>query len=137
MFTGIVETLGKVGTVRPGRGGLLLSVNIGRTAEGIKLGESIAINGVCLTVTRITGGVCEFDVSKETQERSTLDKLRTGATVNIERAMSAGGRFGGHIVQGHIDGTGMIKSVDRKGDFAEVVFSADATLLDEMVVKGY
>jgi len=136
MFTGIVEILGKVSSVRPGRGGLSLSVDIGRTADGIKLGESIAINGVCLTVTRTTGGLCEFDVSKETQERSTLDKIRTGATVNIERAMSAGGRFGGHIVQGHIDGTAAIKSIDRKGDFAEVVFSADANLLDKMVVKG-
>lgn len=136
MFTGIVETLGKVASVRPARGGMLLSVDIGQTADGIELGESIAINGVCLTAARITGGLCEFDVSKETQERSTMDKIRTGATVNIERAMSAGGRFGGHIVQGHIDGTAAIKSIDRKGDFSEVVFSADANLLDEMVVKG-
>lgn len=136
MFTGIVETLGKVSSVRPGHGGLLLSVDIGQMAEGIKLGESIVINGVCLTVSQVTGGVCEFDVSKETQERSTMDKLRTGAIVNIERAMSADGRFGGHIVQGHIDGTAAIRSIDRKGDFAEVVFSADADLLDEMVVKG-
>ncbi len=136
MFTGIVETLGKVGSVRPARGGLLLSVDIGQTADGIKLGESIAINGVCLTVARITGGVCEFDVSKETLQRSTMDKLRTGATVNIERAMSADGRFGGHIVQGHVDGTAAIRSMDKTGDFADVVFSADAALLDEMVVKG-
>jgi len=136
MFTGIVETLGKVVSVRPGRGGLSLSVDIGQTIEGIKLGESIAINGVCLTVSRITGGLCEFDVSKETLGRSTLAKIRTAAAVNIERAMRAEGRFGGHIVQGHIDGTAVIRSIDRKGDFAEVVFSTDATLLDEIVVKG-
>lgn len=136
MFTGIVETLGKVGSVRSERGGLLLSIDIGQTEDSIGLGESIAINGVCLTVARITGSLCEFDVSKETLQRSTMDKLRTGATVNIERAMSADGRFGGHIVQGHVDGTAAIRSVDKTGDFAEVVFSADAALLDEMVVKG-
>jgi riboflavin synthase len=105
-------------------------------AVGAKIGDSIAVSGVCLTVAKISGRAAEFDVSGETLARSTLGKLGVGAAVNLEQAMRADGRFGGHIVQGHIDGTGTVKDIRKKGDFYDVTFAAPKELLDEMVVKG-
>jgi riboflavin synthase len=137
MFTGIVETIGLVKAVRPGAGGMVISVDLGKVAQGVKAGDSIAVNGVCLTVSRLGGGhLAEFDVSGETSATSAMDKIRAGAKVNLERAMSAEGRFGGHIVLGHVDGVASIRSVERKGDFAEITFVAGADLLGEMVAKG-
>jgi riboflavin synthase len=136
MFTGIIETIGTVRNVRQGPGVKVVSVDIGKAGEGVEVGDSIAINGVCLTVSQISGSVGEFDVSKETLERSTIEKLRSGSSVNIERAMSVNGRFGGHIVQGHVDGTAVISSIDNRGDFAEIKFAAEAGLVDEIVTKG-
>jgi len=137
MFTGIVETIGLVKTVRGGAGQMVVSVDLGKAAEGVKVGESIAVNGVCLTVSRLGGGcLAEFDVSSETLAVSAMDRIRAGAKVNIERAMSVDGRFGGHIVLGHVDGVASVRSIERKGDFAEMTFATAADLLDEMVVKG-
>lgn len=136
MFTGIVEAIGTVKTARPAAGGKVLSVDLAKLAEGLKIGDSIAVNGVCLTVSRLAGRLAEFDVSDETLATSAMDKIRAGASVNLERAMSADGRFGGHIVLGHVDGVAKIKVIKRKGDFAEIRFAADADLLDEMVAKG-
>jgi len=137
MFTGIVETIGLVKTVRDGAGGMVVSVDLGKAAEGVKVGESIAVNGVCLTVSRLGGGrLAEFDVSSETLAVSAMDRIRAGSKVNLERAMSADGRFGGHIALGHVDGVASVRSIERKGDFAEITFATAADLLDEMVVKG-
>lgn len=136
MFTGIIESGGVVRAARLGSSGGAISVEIGRLAEGTKPGDSIAVNGVCLTVCKLAGIVADFDVSGETVVKSSVGKLRVGSVVNLERAMSAGGRFGGHIVQGHIDGTGKIASIDRKGEFAEMRFEVDAELLGEIVAKG-
>jgi len=137
MFTGIVETIGLVKTVRDGAGGMVVSVDLGKAAEGVKVGESIAVNGVCLTVSRLGGGrLAEFDVSSETLAASAMDRIRAGSKVNLERAMSADGRFGGHFVLGHVDGVTSVRSIERKGDFAEITFATAADLLDEMVVKG-
>ncbi len=137
MFTGIVETIGLVKTVRGGAGGIVVSVDLGKAAEGVKVGESIAVNGVCLTVSRLGGGrLAEFDVSSETLAASAMDRIRAGSEVNLERAMSADGRFGGHFVLGHVDGVASVRSIERKGDFAEITFATAADLLDEMVVKG-
>jgi riboflavin synthase len=136
MFTGIVEAIGTVKTARCEAGGKVISVDLAELAEGLKVGDSIAVNGVCLTVSRLAGRFGEFDVSDETLATSAMDKVRAGMSVNLERAMSADGRFGGHIVLGHVDGVAKIKVVERKGDFAEIRFATEGDLLDEMVVKG-
>ncbi len=137
MFTGIVETIGSIKAVRGGAGQMVLSIDLGNIAEGIKVGQSIAVNGVCLTVSRLAGGhPAEFDVSSQTLAVSAMDKIRTGAKVNLERAVSAQGRFGGHIVLGHVDGVATVRSIETRGDFAEMTFASAADLLDDMVPKG-
>ncbi len=136
MFTGIIEALGTVRSVRPAGGGKTVSIDIGPLADKAAPGDSIAINGVCLTISGLSGSVADFDVSGETLVKSTVDKLHAGVPVNLERAMAADGRFGGHIVLGHVDGTATIKAIDRKGDFVEMSFTAETGLLDEMVTKG-
>ena len=136
MFTGIIEAVGVVKAVKPGGSGKVISVDICGLAEGTKHGDSVAVNGVCLTVSKSSGTVVDFDVSGETIKRSGINGFSAGVKVNLERAIRADGRFGGHIVQGHIDGTAKIKSVEKQGEFSVITFSADAELLDEMVVKG-
>jgi riboflavin synthase len=136
MFTGLIEAAGKVTAVRKTAGGMALSVDFGAIAQTAKIGDSICINGVCLTASKLSGSKADFDVSPETLARSTLGKLTAGAVVNIEQSMRADGRFGGHIVEGHIDGTGRVKDIRKKGDFYDVTFAAPKELLDEMVVKG-
>jgi riboflavin synthase len=136
MFTGIIEMVGQVRSFqRLGAGGKI-TVDLKSLAEGVALGDSVAINGVCLTASAIKATAVEFDVSGETLGKTGIGKLTAGANVNLERAMPANGRFGGHIVQGHVDGTASIRSIDRKGDFYDVWFSASGELLDEMVAKG-
>jgi riboflavin synthase len=136
MFTGIIEYSGAVRSVRFGSSGGVISVDIGPVADGTKLGDSIAINGVCLTVSKLTGSVADFDVSGETVSKSSIGKVTGGSAVNLERAMLAGGRFGGHIVQGHVDGLAKVAAVEKKGDFVEIRFEAPADLLSEIVAKG-
>jgi riboflavin synthase len=115
---------------------MALAVDLGPLAQGTQVGDSIAVNGVCLTVTRTAGGVAHFDVGSETLGRSTLGSLRPSAKVNVERAMLVGDRFGGHMVQGHVDGIARIETLRRQGAFLEVVFGAEGELLDAIVVKG-
>jgi riboflavin synthase len=113
-----------------------LSVDLGELAAESKVGDSIAINGVCLTIAELRGNFADFDVSGETLAKSTLCKLKPASPVNAELAMKATGRFGGHIVQGHIDGTATIKAIDKRDRFADMKFAAKSELLDQMVVKG-
>jgi riboflavin synthase len=136
MFTGIIETVGIVRQVQPRAGGLRIGVDLGGLHEGLKAGESIAVSGVCLTVCEPASRPALFDISRETLSRSTLGKLHVGSRVNLERAMAAGGRFGGHFVQGHIDGIGRIASIRKQGDFAEFRIEAPKELLEQMVEKG-
>jgi riboflavin synthase len=136
MFTGIIETIGTITAVRPTGGGQVLSVRIGHLAEDADPGDSIAINGVCLTVSKLAGDIAEFDVSPETLSRSAANSLTVGAKVNLERAMSANSRFGGHIVQGHIDGIGKIKSVKQQGGFWDVSITAPADVMKAIIPKG-
>ena len=137
MFTGIIEA---VGTVRSASlastAGGVVSIDIATLAEGTALGDSIAINGVCLTVTKLTAAVANFDVSAETVAKSSLGNIRSGSSVNLERAMSSQGRFGGHIVQGHVDGIAKVERIERKGNFVELRFAAAEDLLSEIVAKG-
>ena len=136
MFTGIIEAIGTIRQATPKSSQMRLTVDIGRLAEGTSSGDSIAVNGVCLTVCRLAGMCAIFDVSTETIRRSNLTTLKPGSKVNLERAMSAQGRFGGHIVQGHVDGVGKIAAIRKQADFAEFRFETSPDLLKQMVPKG-
>ena len=136
MFTGIIEAVGMVRSVRSAAAGKVVGIDLGLLGQGSGAGDSIAVNGVCLTISRLSGSVADFDVSAETLARSTIGGLQAGAVVNMERAMPADGRFGGHMVLGHVDGTARIEAIDRQGDFCEMRFAAAAELLNEMVNKG-
>ena len=125
-----------VKSIRPGADSTVLAIDLGELAGESKIGDSIAVNGVCLTATGIEGALVNFDVSAETLAKSTLGKLRPAWQVNIERAMKATDRFAGHFVQGHIDGVATIEAIDKHGEFADVRFAAGAKLLDTMVAKG-
>ena len=113
MFTGIVEELGTIRAIQRGTHSAVLSIGASLVLSDLKIGDSVAVNGVCLTATGKDGGGFTADVMHETLNRSSLGKLVPGSPVNLERAMPANGRFGGHIVSGHIDGVGTILSVHR------------------------
>ena len=136
MFTGLVETICTVKSIRPSADSTVLAIDLGELTGESKIGDSIAVNGVCLTATGIEGAIVSFDVSAETLAKSTLGKLRPAQQVNVERAMKATDRFAGHFVQGHIDGVATIEAIDKHGEFADVRFAAAAELLDAMVAKG-
>jgi riboflavin synthase len=138
MFTGLIEGVCEVKSVSAtgSSGGGSVTVDLGHLAEGCRPGDSIAISGVCLTVVRLDGALATFGLSPETMAKSTLAALRAPAKVNVERAMKATDRFGGHIVQGHVDGIGSIQAVRRLGEFADIEFAAGPELLDQMVPKG-
>jgi riboflavin synthase len=136
MFTGIVEAIGKVAALESGRDSVRLSVTSARIAEDVALGDSVAINGVCLTVVEIAAPKVAFEAVYETLRRTTLGQLRAGDPVNLEQALKSNGRFGGHIVQGHIDGTGRIASIRPVGDSWFVYIEASPELLRYIVTKG-
>jgi riboflavin synthase len=136
VFTGIIEAVCTVESTRQIAGAMRLTIDLAVLASGSKIGDSIAINGVCLTIAELNRTLAGFDVSGETLTKSTLGKLKPKSFVNVERALMAGGRFGGHFVQGHIDGTATIKSVRKEGQFANMEFAVSSELLDQMVVKG-
>lgn len=136
MFTGIVEELGTVRSIRSGAHSAVLSIEGKKICSDIRLGDSIAVNGVCLTVTSYSGNTFSADVMHETLNRSSLGALRSGSHVNLERAMAADGRFGGHIVSGHIDGTGAVKSIKKDDNAYWYEISADEKLLYYIVEKG-
>jgi riboflavin synthase len=136
MFTGLIKTICDVKSFRSSGDGAILMVDLGKLADEIKIGDSIAVNGACLTVTKVAGSFANFDISVETLAKTTLGKLTSSSPVNIERAMKADERFGGHFVLGHIDGTAMIRAIERQGQFAMMKFTAGASLLDQMVAKG-
>jgi len=116
MFTGIIEEVGQIVAIEDSGDFRTLRVRAGNILDGIKPGASIAVNGVCLTARTINSGTFTADLSSETLERTSLNALRAGTLVNLERPMRADGRFGGHIVQGHVDGVGKIRSFNRDGD---------------------
>ena len=136
MFTGIVEEKGKLAKVLSGQESGSIDIKANVVLEGTKIGDSIAVNGVCLTVTSLRGDGFTADVMPETLRRTNLGKLAIGADVNLERAMAAGGRFGGHIVSGHIDGTGTIKSLKPEGNAVWVAINAGPEILHLVVEKG-
>ncbi len=131
MFTGIVE---ETGTVL--KSGNPLVIKAKKILEDIHLGDSIAVNGICLTVTSFTDDTITLDVMNETYGRTNLRHIKYGTKVNLERAMSAGGRFGGHIVSGHIDGTGILTDITSDGIAKWLTISADSSILKYIVLKG-
>lgn len=136
MFTGIIEEKGKIRKVLSGKESGSVEIKASVVLEGTKIGDSIAVNGVCLTVTSLKTDGFTADVMPETLRRTNLGKLSIGAEVNLERAMAAGGRFGGHIVSGHIDGTGVIKSLKPEGNAVWVSINAAPDILHLIVEKG-
>lgn len=136
MFTGIVEEKGTVLSLEKTPQKCRLSIKAEIVLRGTIVGDSIAVNGVCLTVTDIAEGMFSADVMPETLRRSSLGCLKTGSPVNLERAMAADGRFGGHIVTGHIDGTGKISSVKKEGNARIVTIAAPDNILRLIVEKG-
>ena len=133
MFTGIVEEVGNVRTVEPGR----LVIRAREVLSDVKVGDSIAVNGACLTVTTHDESTFSVDVVSETLRRTNLGELEVGSPVNLERSMPAYGRFGGHMVQGHVDGTATIRSIEDEGDALMVIFDAPSHIMRYVVEKGF
>lgn len=136
MFTGIIEEVGTVKEVQRNGNNSFIRIQADKILSDVHLGDSIAVNGVCLTVTKYDGSIFQADVMNETLSRSSLGSLRTGSPVNLERAMAANGRFGGHIVSGHIDGTGTIISIKNDGIAVWYTISANADIMRYIVEKG-
>lgn len=136
MFTGIVEEIGSVKEIKHGEKSSRITIGAKKVLEGTKIGDSISTNGVCLTVTNLKGDSFEADVMAETLRRSNLGSLAIGSKVNLERALSAEGRFGGHIVSGHIDGVAKITSIVKEDNATWITVSASQKLLRYIVEKG-
>lgn len=136
MFTGLVEALGEVQAVQPREAGLRLSVRHPALAAELTLGESVAVDGVCLSVIEVGSDRFSFDVGPETLVRTTLGELRPGYVVNLERALRLGDRLGGHWVQGHVDGVGRIAAKETRGEWQMVWFETPPLLTRQMVIKG-
>jgi riboflavin synthase len=140
MFTGIVEETGVITAIKPTATAIQLTVRAQVCARGVKLGDSIAVNGCCLTVTKLrrgkAGSTLQFDLLKETWERTNLSATAPGASVNLERALAVGDRLGGHFVTGHVDGTGVITRWERSGTDHVLEVSAPKELRPYLVFKG-
>lgn len=140
MFTGIVERTGRVeaiGRPRAGsRSSARMTVDLGRSAAGLKKGQSVAVNGACLTVVARSGTRCDFEVIDETMERTSLGALARGDYVNIERPLRAGARLDGHFVQGHVDGVGTIAGMDDEPGQVRVSIRVPRRLVRHVVEKG-
>ena len=136
MFTGIVEEIGTIEEVKRGSHSAELKIRAARVLEDVHVGDSIAVNGVCLTVTAFGGNVFSADVMHETLNRSSLAGMTRGRHVNLERAMAADGRFGGHIVAGHVDGTGKITGIRRDDTAVWFTVQASPEVMRYIVEKG-
>ncbi len=136
MFTGIIEEIGTIKRIASGSKSAVLTIEAHDILSDVKVGDSVAVNGVCLTATSVSASLFTADVMAETLRRSSLGSLRAGSRVNLERAMAAGGRFGGHIVSGHIDGTGEILDMTREDNAVWVTVKAPDSILRLIVEKG-
>lgn len=136
MFTGIIEEVGTVSSIRHGAHSCILTISAHTILDDVHIGDSIATNGVCLTVTQFGTDTFSADVMHETLNRSSLATLRAGSRVNLERALPADGRFGGHIVSGHIDGTGTITRIQTDDNAVWYTIQTTDELLRFIVEKG-
>ncbi|MGG3563040.1 riboflavin synthase [Neobacillus rhizosphaerae] len=136
MFTGIIEEIGSIANIQRTGESYVLTIEAKRILEDVHLGDSIAVNGVCLTVTSFSGKHFTVDVMPETVKATSLHTIKRGSKVNLERAMAAGGRFGGHFVSGHIDGTGVIKRKQALENAIYYEIEAEPDLLRYVILKG-
>ncbi|MGD8708248.1 MAG: riboflavin synthase [Nitrosopumilaceae archaeon] len=139
MFTGIVEGIGKVKKITKAtnnRSAIQMIVDLGKHGRGLKIGQSVALNGVCLTVTRLSRTGSTFEMIEETTKKTDLGNLKVGGIVNIERSLKAGDRLEGHFVLGHVDGVGTIKKIEKKPKEVQVWFEVPKSLSKYVVKKG-
>ncbi|MCD5323962.1 MULTISPECIES: riboflavin synthase [Pontibacillus] len=136
MFTGIIEEVGSVKGIKKGQEAMEITVDAKTVVEDVHLGDSISVNGVCLTVTDFTQTEARFDVMPETFHATNLNELGTGSPVNLERSMKADGRFGGHMVSGHVDGVGTITSKKQESNAIYYTIELPEELMDYFVYKG-
>ena len=136
MFTGIIEEIGTIKNIQKGANSSVLTIQGNIIFDDLRLGDSVAVNGVCLTASKITADTFSADVMLETLNRSALGSLKPGAFVNLERAMLANGRFGGHMVSGHIDGVGKIKSIQKDDNAIWYTITAENRILRYIIEKG-
>ena len=139
MFTGIVEGIGKVKKITKAtknRSAIQMIVDLGKHGKGLKIGQSVALNGVCLTVTKLSKIGSTFEMIDETTKKTDLGNLKVGGIVNIERSLKAGDRLEGHFVLGHVDGVGIIKKIEKKPKEVQVWFEVPKSLSKYVVKKG-
>ncbi len=139
MFTGIVEGIGKVLNIEhatKNRSAVKMTVDLGKHSQELKIGQSVALNGVCLTVTGISNTKCNFELIDETTKKTDLGNLKIGGIVNIERSLKVGDRMEGHFVLGHVDGVGTIKKIEKKPKEIKIWFEIPKHLLRFVVQKG-
>jgi riboflavin synthase alpha subunit len=136
VFTGIVRERGRVAAAEQVAGGVRLTIDAPRTASAVAPGDSVSLAGVCLTAVAVPNGRIVFDAVPETLQRSTLGRLAAGDALNVEPSLRAGDPLGGHYVQGHVDGVGRVRSVEREGDGARVWIEAPPDVLRYCVEKG-
>ena len=136
MFTGIIEEIGTIQDIRFGHEGAVITISAGKILPGIKIGDSVAVNGVCLTATSVETGSFACDISAETLRLSGFKQAKQGMRVNLERSLQLGGRLGGHIVQGHVDGVGRLVARIPSGQGFDISFSFPRELERYLVYKG-
>ncbi|MDC0928126.1 riboflavin synthase [Nitrosopumilus sp.] len=139
MFTGIVEGIGtvnKISKITKNRSAIEMTIDLGKQVKGLKIGQSVALNGVCLTATKISKSKCIFEMIEETTKKTDLGNLKIGGVVNIERSLKAGDRLEGHFVLGHVDGVGVIKKILKKPKEVQIYFEVPKNLAKYVVKKG-
>ncbi|MFC0271528.1 riboflavin synthase [Metabacillus herbersteinensis] len=136
MFTGIIEEIGRVERIQSSSQAIILTIKASKVLEDVHLGDSVSVNGVCLTVTTNTNSAFTVDVMPETVKATSLNSLVQGSSVNLERAMAANGRFGGHFVSGHVDGTGKIVKKQKEANAVYYEIQLEETLTDTLILKG-
>ncbi len=137
MFTGLVEGQGEITEIAPEVDAIRLSIDAGDSiCSGLAIGDSVCINGCCLTVVKLAGSVADFQAGTETLSKTNLGRLEPGHRVNLERSLPVDGRLGGHIVQGHVDGTGSVSSIDPDGEWVTMWFEIPESLARFVVPKG-
>lgn len=139
MFTGIIEGTGKIEKISKNtknRSAIQMTVNLGKHAKGLKIGQSVALNGVCLTATKLSKSSCIFEMIEETTIKTDLGNLKAGDIVNIERSLKTGDRLEGHFVLGHVDGIGIIKKIQNKPKEVQLWFKVPKNISKYIVKKG-
>jgi len=136
MFTGLIEAIGEAREIRRAGSEAILTLQVPSSFSDCSPGDSIAVDGVCLTITHVRGNLLNLDLSRETLERSTLRELKPGGMVNLERPVRLSDRLGGHLVSGHVDGRGTLKSITREGRSWLIRISIDPSLAGYLIEKG-